>query len=221
MTLTKRTLLAALPLREGHLTIRQWRREDLDLLAAWPDYAFPYQGMEFSFRAKSSLEKDQWFEARQGNPDTIVLVADHTQATAIGYLVLLRIDWHSHIIGNFGLRVHPTWCDQGVGTSMLRVVTRWSFEGGTAAVRVDVAASNTRAVRCYAKVGFRSVGEVWRDAADLRGVDLSTDRYDFLRPHVRLEDEMPKLRFLLMEFAHSTQRAWIALPDIFVSDTLP
>lgn len=207
MKLAKRTLLAALPLCEGQLKIRQWRREDLDLLGAWPDYAFPYQGMEFSFRGKSSLEKDQWFQARQGDPDMIVLVADHTDAPAIGYLALLRIDWQARIIGNFGLRIHPAWCDQGVGTAMLRAVTRWSFERGMAAVRVDVAASNTRAVRCYEKVGFRSVSEMWRNAADLQGVDLNTDRYGFLRPHVRLESEIHKLRFLLMEFARSTPRA--------------
>jgi RimJ/RimL family protein N-acetyltransferase len=204
LALTKHTLLAALPLHEGQLTIRQWTRADLDLLGAWPDYAFPYQGMEFSFRGKSALEKEQCFQARQDNPDTIVLVADHTQAAAIGYLALLRIDWQARIIGNFGLRVHPAWCDQGIGTAMLRAVSRWSFERGVAAVRVDVAASNTRAVCCYEKVGFVRSGELWRDAADLQGVDLSTDRYAFLRPHVRLEEELPRLRFLLMEVARST-----------------
>jgi RimJ/RimL family protein N-acetyltransferase len=204
LTLTKRTFLAGLPLCEGHLTIRPWTRADLDLLSAWPDYDFPYQGMEFSFRGKSALEKDQWFQARQDNPEMIVLVADQAEAPAIGYLALLRIDWPARIIGNFGLRVHPAWCDQGIGTAMLRAVSRWSFEQGVAAVRVDVAASNTRAVRCYEKVGFRRSGETWRDAADLKRVDLSNERYDFVRPHVRLEDEMPRLHFLLMEFARST-----------------
>ena len=204
LKLTKHTLFATLPLCQGDLTIRQCTRADLDLLGAWPDYAFPYQGMEFSFRGKSALEKDQWYQARQDNPDTIILVADHPEAAAIGYLALLRIDWQARIIGNFGLRVHPAWCDQGIGTAMLRAVSRWAFERGVAAVRVNVAASNTRAVRCYEKVGFVRSGELWRDAADLQGIDLSTDRYAFLQPHVRLESELPKLRFLLMEVAHST-----------------
>jgi RimJ/RimL family protein N-acetyltransferase len=181
------------------LTVREWTREDIDALAAWPNYAFPYQGFEFSFRAMSPSEKDELFQDRQGRPNAIVLVADHTEQPAIGYVALTRIDWMEHIVGNFGLRIHPAWCNKGRGTSVLRMVSRWLFIWGIEAVRVDVAASNMRAVRCYEKVGFLKEGEIWRDARDLKGVDVSTSRYDFLRPHVRLDDEIPKLRFLLME----------------------
>jgi RimJ/RimL family protein N-acetyltransferase len=199
VTLTKHMLREALPLREGHLTIRECTREDLDMLAAWPNYAFPYQGFEFSFRAMSPSEKDALLQARQGKPNTIVLVANHTEQPTIGYLALTQIDWIEHIVGNFGLRIHPAWCNKGIGTSVLRMVSRWLFRRGIEAVHVDVAASNTRAIRCYEKVGFLKVGETWRDARDLKGIDISTCRYDFLRPHVRLDDEVPKLRFLLME----------------------
>jgi ribosomal protein S18 acetylase RimI-like enzyme len=67
------------------------------------------------------------------------------------------------------------------------------------AIHVDVAASNSRAVRCYEKVGFCRVGELWRDAVDLTGMELDAPQYDFLRPHVRLDEVPPQLRFLLME----------------------
>jgi len=40
--LTKNVLLEELPLCEGHLTIRPWTRQDLEVFAAWPDYPFPY-----------------------------------------------------------------------------------------------------------------------------------------------------------------------------------
>ena len=45
-TLTKNVLLAGLPLSAGEVTVRQWTRQDLDTLAAWSDYPFPYLLME-------------------------------------------------------------------------------------------------------------------------------------------------------------------------------
>ncbi len=88
----KKDLLSALPLREANLTVREWTREDVNLLSAWPPYPFPYKGLEFSFRGMSVTEKDSLFRTRQEQPDLLVLVADHAEATAIGYIALTRID---------------------------------------------------------------------------------------------------------------------------------
>jgi RimJ/RimL family protein N-acetyltransferase len=102
-------------------------------------------------------------------------------------------------VRNFGCRVHPHRCGRGVGTRILRTVTCWLFQGGISSKQVDVAASNVRAVRCYERVGFARAGTLWRDAADLADKDLSTPRYAFLRPHVRMVEGLPQLRFWLME----------------------
>jgi RimJ/RimL family protein N-acetyltransferase len=147
----------------------------------------------------SSDERDNLFQDRQARPDAVVLVADHTEEPAIGYVALARMDWDECVVGNVGLRIHPDWCNRGVGTSVLRLVVRWLFQSGIKAVRMDVAASNAGAIRCYEKVGFLSVGEMWRDAPDLSGVDTHAARYGFLKPHVRVDGETPELRFLLME----------------------
>jgi RimJ/RimL family protein N-acetyltransferase len=69
-------------------------------------------------------------------------------------------------------------------------MTRW---------RLDVAASNARAVRCYEKVGFVRTGELWRDASHLVAADLGAARYDFLRPHLRGKGSQLELRFWVME----------------------
>lgn len=198
-TLTKNVLLEELPLCEGHLTIRPWSRQDLEVLAAWPDYPFPHKGFKFIFSSMNSSAKEKLFQARQGNPDGFVLAVDHKDESAVGYVALNQIDWLEHSIGNFGLRIHPNWCDKGMGTSVLRTLCFWLFNHDIESVQVDVAASNTRAYRCYEKVGFCSVGEIWREAPDLKGVDTSLSRYDFLRSHLRQDTEIPKLRFLLME----------------------
>jgi RimJ/RimL family protein N-acetyltransferase len=197
--LMKKLLLETLPIGEGPLTIRIWTREDLDFLATWPNYLFPYEGFEFSFKTMSAAKRDKLFQERSRRSDLFPLVVDHSNQLAIGYIALSKIDWVEGQIGNFGFRIHPELVNKGIGTSVLRMVCLWLFDCGISCIGVDVAASNTRAVRCYEKVGFYEVGEIWRDALDLRNVDVTDKRYDFLRQHLRLDGEVPKLRFFIME----------------------
>lgn len=195
---SRNDLVRVLPLRETELTVRQWTREDMDVLAEWPKYPFPYEGLEFSFRGMSCPGKGDVFRARQDKRDTIVLVADHVDQPVIGYVAPNQISWAERVVGNVGLRVHPAWCNRGVGTGMLRLLSHWLFGFGFESIRLDVAASNIRAIRCYEKVGFMRTGELWRGAPDLAGVDLGASRYESLRPHVRMKEATPQLRFWLM-----------------------
>jgi len=139
----------------------------------------------------NASEKDELYTVRQGNPDRIILVVDHHNILAVSYLALTGIDWMERSIGNFVFRIHPEWCNQGLGTSVLCTVCQWVFKRGIRKVRLDVVASNARAIRCYEKVGLRSVGEMWQDAPDLKEIDTSLSRYDFLRAHLRQENEIP------------------------------
>jgi RimJ/RimL family protein N-acetyltransferase len=150
-----------------------------------------------------AAERDALFRARHEREDAIVLVVDRRcgTRTAIGYLGLRCVDWETGTVGKVGMRVHPDWCGQGVGTSILRSVTRWSFEHGFARWRLDVAASNARAVRCYEKAGFVRTGERWRGAGR---VDLGEPRYGFLGPHLRGPENALELRFWVMELENET-----------------
>jgi RimJ/RimL family protein N-acetyltransferase len=200
----KEGMLRTLPLEQGALTIRGWTRRDVDLLASWPTYPFPYEGFEFSFAVMSATERDELFRTRQEKPDTIVLVVDHTQQPAIGYVAPRLIDWVSGTVGNFGFRIHPAWWGRGMGTSVLQQVTRWSFECGIELWRLDVAASNARAIRCYEKVGFVRTGEIWRSASNLNGVDMDEPSYNFIRSHVRQRGAEVELCFWVMELGSKT-----------------
>jgi RimJ/RimL family protein N-acetyltransferase len=113
---TKEAVLRALPVVQGDLTIRNWTRQDVDLLASWPAYPSPYEGFEFSFARMDSIARDEAFRARQEKPDATVLVVDHTRQPAIAYLALRSIDWLEGRVGNLGFRVHPVWCNRGLGT---------------------------------------------------------------------------------------------------------
>lgn len=196
---SKEGLAGSLPLVAGDLTIRLWTRGDVDRFAEWPKYEFPYDAFDLSFRTMDSVERDRAYREREARPDSMVLAVDSDTQASLAYIALHRIDWANRRVGNFGFRVHPHHCGRGMGTAILQAVVAWLFRGGMSSVSVDVAASNARAVRCYEKAGFVRRGTVWRDAADLADVDLSTPRYAFLRPHVRNVEGLPQLRFWLME----------------------
>jgi RimJ/RimL family protein N-acetyltransferase len=180
------------------MTIRPCTRADLDLLASWPRYSWPYQAFDFSFRSLGPVERDRFFVDRVQGEDRITLVCDRGPDAAIGYLALLRIDWPSRAARNMSLRVHPDWCSKGIGTDMLQLVSEWWFDLGMQALQLDVAATNRRAFRCYRKAGFSQAGEFWREATDLQSVDLASARYDFLQEHARFSGPVPEIRFIWM-----------------------
>ncbi|MFQ5473888.1 MAG: GNAT family N-acetyltransferase, partial [Dehalococcoidia bacterium] len=174
-------------------------RRDIDLLASWPAYSEPYGSFGFTFVGLDPSGMDTLYQQRHAQPRRLSLVADHRSVKSIGYLALLDIDWERGQSGNMGIRVHPSWCNNGVGTAMLALIRDWWFASGMTGLRLDVASSNTRALRCYEKAGFVRCGEFWRPAPDLRGADLSDPRWSFLHGCVRLTGDVPELRFLWME----------------------
>jgi RimJ/RimL family protein N-acetyltransferase len=203
---SKEGLVRSLPLVSRNLTIRRWTREDVDRFAQWPGYEFPYEAFDFSFRNMDSLERERIYRDREARPDAIILTVDSDTCASLAYLALHGIDWANQRVHNLGCRVHPRCCGTGIGTAILQAVTCWLFQGGMSSISVDVAASNPRAVRCYEKVGFVRTGTAWRDAADLQDKDLSTPRYAFLRPHVRMGNGLPQLCFWLMELTATEPR---------------
>jgi RimJ/RimL family protein N-acetyltransferase len=169
------------------------------LLSRWPEYPEPYNVFNFSFAHLGPSEMDSFYEARRRQADRIVLVVDHGDVKPVGYLALLGIDWESRRCSNMGIRIHPEWCDKGVGAGMLATVRDWWFANGMNGLRLDVASSNARAVRCYENVGFVRTGELWREAPDLRGANLAESKWRFLHGHVRSVSSTPEVHFLLME----------------------
>jgi RimJ/RimL family protein N-acetyltransferase len=182
LSLTKEKLLSRLPIREGLLSVRAWTRDDMDTLAAWPKYPFPYEGFEFSFVSMRSVDRDELFDERTGNPSAIPLILDHDDNPAIGYLSLIKIDSSESRVGNIGFRIHPEWVNKGIGTSVLRMVCLWCFDCGISSIGV----------------------EIWRDAPDLKNVDITDTRYDFLHQQLCLDGDVPELRFCLMKITPDT-----------------
>jgi RimJ/RimL family protein N-acetyltransferase len=193
-------LIANLAHAQGELAIRIMQRGDLDRIAAWPGYPAPYEAFTPRFGTMSTAERDVLFDQRENDPSRVTLVIDYASEAAIGYLALVEIDWAHRCVGNMGFRMAPAFCDKGIGTWALRTVSRKCCACGLKTLRLDVSAANPRAVRCYEKAGFAVVGEFYRDEPGLKGEDLGQPKYDLLRPHVQMKDEMPQVRFWWMEW---------------------
>lgn len=199
MQSTRPRLIANLAETQGKLTIRALQRPDLDHIALWPKYPAPYEAFTPRFAAMSSHERDADFQQKQNDPSRITLAIDHSSRPAIGYLTLVEIDWTQRRIGNMGFRIAPDFCNKGIGTWALQSVVRRCGQSGIRSLRLDVAAANPRAIRCYQKAGFAIAGEFFRNEPRLKDEDLSQTRYDLVRPHVRITDGMPQVRFWWME----------------------
>ncbi len=196
----QKTLLESrLPIHADRLTLRVLSRADMDVLAKWPAYPWPHGVFGFTFCGLGVEELDRAYEARAGSADRIALVVDAGTNVAIGYVAFLQIDWPNRRAENMSFRIHPDFCDRAIGTHAMGMVCDWWFGHEMGALRLDVAATNPRAVRCYEKAGFQVTGEFWRDAPDLIGADLGAEKYRFLGNDVEREATPPRIRFYWME----------------------
>lgn len=203
MNFTRDMLEGSLPIYGGDLTIRTLVRSDMDLLSKWPEYPWPYDVFCFSFSGQDVEELDRVYKLRICDKDRITLIVDAGKELAIGCLSLLQIDWIERISGNMSLRIHPEFCEMGIGTRILISVRDWWFGHDMNALRLDVAATNHRAERCYIKAGFQKTGTFWKDAPDLMNKDLNEAKYHFLENYVDRRSIPPRILFYWMEAKHS------------------
>ena len=214
MGLSKGRMLAALPVCEEPLTLRRWTMADTYARAAWPSYPPEYTDFNFALAGASQEELDRHFLARDRDPGRVPLAVDHADQPVISYFALHETGWAERTVGNVGFRLHPDWCNRGYGPRILRLAAGWCGDCGVRSIRLDVAAPNIRAVRCYEKAGMVKVSEFWQPAPGLASIDIADRKHDALRPHFRIQDGVPHVRFWWMELTTAQgQKGQPALPD--------
>jgi RimJ/RimL family protein N-acetyltransferase len=157
--LTKDHILAAFPVHDGDLVIRHWLRSDLDRRAAWPPYLHPYAELSSALSAMPTTKRDEYFRGRDGSSDGVTLSVDMAGVLCIAHISLRNVDWRAMTVNNMGFRVHPDWCNRGLGSRILRIMVARLAAIGIVSLRVDVSSANGRAIRCYEKSGFALSGQ--------------------------------------------------------------
>lgn len=94
--------------------------------------------------------------ASDGGTVAFVIESDGQVVGAITYLEENEPEYRHASLDIF---LHPGWHGRGLGADAIRVLARHLFDSrGHHRLSIDPAAHNQRAIRSYARVGFRRVG---------------------------------------------------------------
>ena len=164
--MTKEALLAALPFTVGDFTVRAAVREDVDRRADWPSYPPPWGMFDAHSKAWDAARRERaWIGMRDHAPDEVFLACEGRGVALVGWFALREIDWEKGEVGNMSIRLHPAFCDRGVGSRLSGGIFGWCHARGFRRLRLDVLSTNLRAARCYEKAGMRKTGEFAKDGA--------------------------------------------------------
>jgi RimJ/RimL family protein N-acetyltransferase len=105
-------------------------------------------------------DENDWFdEMRKSKESKIFAILTLDEDKVIGNCSLGRISWKNRS-ATFGILIGDRqYWDKGYGTDATQALMRYAFdEMGLNRVELWVFAYNTRAIRCYEKVGFKLEG---------------------------------------------------------------
>ena len=92
-----------------------------------------------------------------GDPDNHAMVIQQAGNT-VGYIQYYEENDPMYRHAQIDVSLHDSHQGQGLGTDAVRTLARYLLARGHHRLTIDPAAANERAIRCYAKVGFRPVG---------------------------------------------------------------
>jgi len=120
------------------------------------------------------------------DPDVHAFVVEH-DGDAVGFIQFSEEQDADYRHASIDVALHDRWQGKGLGTDAVRTLARHLvLDRGHHRVTIDPAAANSRAIRCYEKVGFQAVGVMreyerggdgtWRDGLlmDLLADDVTS-----------------------------------------------
>ena len=182
--------------------VRQAVPEDIPKIAAWPAYPPPYDWADMKNEISRSSDGRYWWEKIEDPDRCHYSVVLPESGEIIGVHAFVRIDWGKAAIGNMVIRIRPDIWGQGYGSETLKPLLQAMLKSGIRRVRLDVAATNERAVRCYEKCDMQIVDdEFWREHKG-EPIDPADLKWAPLLPHLRQEGDKWMVRFYWMEISN-------------------
>jgi len=159
--------------------VRPLDREDLDQMDSWSPSNDPLLAL-WGVPQSDPISRSIWFSMYISDPSRLWYSIDRRSDGVLMGTISLRDIIHA-ASARLGISFGPEYVDLGYGTESLRVFLPHYFgQMGFAALVLDVAAANRRAVHVYEKLGFAHAGSHYRDAAE--GVNLSFLELERYRP---------------------------------------
>ena len=135
--------------------IRSLQRQDLDIMETWSPSEDPLYRL-FDWPICSPEHNDLWFSHLIRDKTRVYYAIENEKSDLIGRLSLREI--YKRRSARLGIGFGSPFVGQGYGTEALRVFLQYYFLTLRFEQMVlDVAAVNTRAIRCYLRCGFEKV----------------------------------------------------------------
>jgi RimJ/RimL family protein N-acetyltransferase len=183
-------------LRSARTIIRPWQRHDDDVADQWPPYNDPLDPL---WNLTRSFPSDfSWGGLDFGMRRTWAV--DDPAGNLMGRISLREVD-ERRGRARLGITFGAPYVSKGLGTEAMRLFLDHYFGDLNFQVMVlDVAAPNQRAVRSYVSLGFRRIGDDWRNAtAAFDRHILSLPQYAPLRQFFRYQGHYLQVQFFEME----------------------
>ena len=193
-----------LEIAAGRVKLRRFTRGDLEHRCTWPPYDEPVFG-HLNLRLDTPRQRDAWFQREWTVRQPFWFAVEDETGRLIGSITLRDVSrWRR--TSRLGIHLHPKRLSVGYGTEALRLLMDYYFNVlRYRLLKLDVAAHNKRAIRCYEKLGFKLMFEFWRP--NVSGIQWLKDRrFEHLRQYVRRRRGIEQIRHLEMHLDAKTNR---------------
>jgi RimJ/RimL family protein N-acetyltransferase len=182
--------------RTKPFTIRPFEYADVERQRAWPRFVDPLL-LSYNLSVPPGGEQ-QYMRTRCQLPGYMRWAVDDHRRRLLAVISLREIDQAAGC-ARLGITVRPDRLGHGYGRDILRrFLVLYFRELGFATMILDVAAANQRAIHCYLRLGFQTVGSHWR--LHTAASDPAADRhYRHLAEHFRRNGDRLEVRFLDMQ----------------------
>jgi RimJ/RimL family protein N-acetyltransferase len=194
----------ATEIRSARVRIRVVTRADLDRRCAWPRFDDPVFD-HLNLRLVTPVQREVWFRREWEARKPFWFSVEDDAGELIGSITLRDVSkwWKST---RLGIHMHPQRLDRGLGTEAMRVFLDYYYNRlGYKLMKLDVAAWNRRAIRCYEKLGFAFQWEFWRPNTS-ETEWLVDDRFAHVREHVERRRGFEQVRHYEMHLDAETFR---------------
>lgn len=182
--------------------VRRAITEDFPHICKWPLYEWPWEVFNQSDRERKLEGELLWWEQIEAPNRCHYTVVLSDTSDVIGIHAFSNIDWQNAFIGNMGVRIRADFCGQGYGTESLKALISEVLASGIKKIRLDVAATNYPAIRCYKKCGFQITGEeLWREHTGY-SIEPSDPKWQAFLPHLKQSNEKWLCRHIWLEIVN-------------------
>jgi RimJ/RimL family protein N-acetyltransferase len=163
---------------------------------AWSDYPWPDTLRSMTHPPAMDRKAGRYWWQQIDDADRAVFVAACKDTGKIAALhAFVRIDWTTGCVYTMGVRVRPDLCNRGYGKETLGPLLQAVLKAGLRTIRLDVAAMNERAIRCYRACGMRITREEWFHPH----FNPEQPEWAFAREHLKREGDRWLERFHWLE----------------------